>query len=194
MYLDPMSLSHRIEPHLMSGEKLVWTGQPDPKKHFSPADRFLIPFSLLWGGFAIAWEVAAVAGTSSGDKAFALFGLPFVAVGLYLIFGRFIYKARRKRKTVYAVTDRRVLSLAEGRSQGQVDAYFISSLPAVNTRVGRDGTGTIIFGNPGSPFWGMANTGWDFFGSLSGGQPFAFFDIPDASHVSDLITKQREKL
>ncbi len=32
---------------------------------------------------------------------FALFGLPFVALGLYLIFGRFVVKARRKRQTVY---------------------------------------------------------------------------------------------
>jgi len=44
-HLDP------FDEHLVSGEKVLWVGRPDPAKRFSKADRFAIPFSLLWGGF-----------------------------------------------------------------------------------------------------------------------------------------------
>ncbi len=29
---------------------------PNPNKIFHSADWFMIPFSLLWGGFAVFWE------------------------------------------------------------------------------------------------------------------------------------------
>jgi hypothetical protein len=107
---DPQS---RLAPYLMSDERLLWSGQPDPTKIFSAADLFLIPFSLIWGGFAIFWEVGVVA---HGSLLFSLFGLPFVAMGLYFIFGRFVVKSRRKRQTSYGLTDRRALvAWAPGR-------------------------------------------------------------------------------
>jgi hypothetical protein len=86
-----------LEPHLVHDECVLSTGRPDPAKHFTKADVFAIPFSLMWGGFAIFWEAAALA---SGPSFFAFFGLPFVAIGLYMIFGRFIYKARLKRRSM----------------------------------------------------------------------------------------------
>jgi hypothetical protein len=42
-----------LERHLSPGEWIAWTGHPDPSKHISRADAFLIPFSIFWGGFAI---------------------------------------------------------------------------------------------------------------------------------------------
>jgi len=173
-----------LEPHLVHDERVIWTGRPDPAKHFSKTDAFAIPFSLLWGGFSIAWEVAAVA---SGGI-FGVFGLPFVAMGLYLIFGRFIHKARVKRRTLYAVTDKRVLKLVRRRRGDVLDAGFIDAIPAVNRDVGADGSGSVVFGS-GSGWSGeWANTG---LGSGNMPVPLAFYDIPDAAHVADLVTDLR---
>ena len=67
------------------------------------SDAFAIPFGLLWCGFAIFWEWSVV----SGGRApwfFELWGVPFVAVGLYLVFGRFIADAYQRGRTVYGIT------------------------------------------------------------------------------------------
>jgi hypothetical protein len=177
-----------LEPHLVHDECVLWTGRPDPAKHFTKADAFAIPFSLMWGGFAIFWEAAALA---SGPGFFAIFGLPFVAIGVYMIFGRFIYKARLKQRTLYAVTDRRVLQLVKRRRGDVLDAAFIDAIPAVNRDVGADGSGSVVFGG-GSGWSGQwANTGAPMFASNNMPAPLAFYDIPDAARVADLVTDLR---
>jgi hypothetical protein len=45
----------QIQPELLSGESLLWSGQPLRRVIFHQRDLFTIPFSLLWGGFAIFW-------------------------------------------------------------------------------------------------------------------------------------------
>src|SRR4029077_18044987 len=50
-----------IQPELLSGESILWAGQPNSSVVFHKEDLFLLPFSLLWGGFAIFWE-AGVSG------------------------------------------------------------------------------------------------------------------------------------
>ena len=159
-----------VERHLASGERSEWIGRPDPAKHFTPADRFLIPFSLLWGGFAIFWLV----GASSSGGLFGLFGVPFVAIGLYFIFGRFIYKANRKRRTVYAVTDRRVLEIVRGRHGESVNAVYLRSIPNISTSAGSDGLGSVGFGISSRGYSMYGNTGMEFFarGQLSSGVAF----------------------
>jgi hypothetical protein len=37
----------QLEPHLRPGERLLWCGGPDPLVRLTPADGFLIPFSML---------------------------------------------------------------------------------------------------------------------------------------------------
>lgn len=58
--ISPDSVS-AIQPELLSGESILWAGQPKRRVVFHKEDVFLIPFSLLWGGFAIFWE-AGVSG------------------------------------------------------------------------------------------------------------------------------------
>ena len=41
---------------LESGERVLWTGQPGQGIRFRRADRWAVPFTLLWMGFFVVWE------------------------------------------------------------------------------------------------------------------------------------------
>lgn len=92
---------------LERGERQLWAGAPRQGVVLRAADVFMIPFSLFWAGFAVFWEVMAF--RTGGPFFFRLFGLPFVAVGLYITVGRFLIDARRRARTSYVVTSNRVV-------------------------------------------------------------------------------------
>ena len=90
--------------HLLAGEKVLWSGRPRQGLMLTPRDALMIPFSLVWGGFAIFWETAVV--SSKASLFMALFGIPFVVIGLFLIFGRLPFDAWLRSRIHYALTDR----------------------------------------------------------------------------------------
>jgi hypothetical protein len=181
-----------VERHLSSGERIEWVGRPDPAKHFTRGDVFLVPFSIMWGGFAIFWESSAIAG--GAGPFFALWGIPFVAVGLYFMFGRFIYKAHRKRRTIYAVTNRRVMTIVQGRRAESVDATHLGLIPNISTSAVSNGSGSVEFGlsSPMAGWYG--NSGVEFFarGQMAG-SGVSFYDIEDPRGVADLVERLRDE-
>lgn len=146
----------RIARELGRSERLLWSGAPRQGLMLQPADAFLIPFSLLWGGFAIFWEVSVL--TMGGPSFFALFGVPFVLVGLYMIVGRFFFDAYARGRTVYAVTDERVI-IVSGVWVETVQSLALRTLAEVSLREKADGSGTVTFG-PNNPFAMFAGAGW----------------------------------
>ena len=183
--MDDAGQQFQLQPYLQAGEKFLWTGRPDPSRLIGRADAFLIPFSFMWGGFAIVWEGGVL--LTGAPVFFWLWGIPFVVVGQYLIWGRFIYKRWDRRRTVYALTNQRALILRGGSLQ----SVFLNQLPNINQSVRADGSGSLEFGSsPGSSgrgYW--ANTGMDFF-SPSNSVP-AFYDIPSVARVYGLINQAR---
>lgn len=176
-------LRSRLAPYLLPGETLLWTGRPDPAKHFSVSDVFLVPFSFLWGGFAIFWMSSAL--VQGAPLPFALFGLPFVVLGLYFIFGRFIYKSSRKRQTVYGLTQGRAL-VAVG--PGSISEAPLQRTP-VDRRRSRDGRHlTVTFGRSArgwSAGPSYANTGMEFFDRGNG--PLGFYDVFDVAGLESAL-------
>jgi hypothetical protein len=181
--VDDLGLQLRLQPYLQPGEKILWTGRPDPSRLIGRSDVFLIPFSLMWGGFAIFWE-ASVLGAGA-PIFFDLWGIPFVVAGQFLIWGRFVYKRWAKRRTVYALTGQRALILRGGSLQ----SVFLNQVPTIDQTVRADGSGTIQFGNSPFGFGSWANTGMDFFGQ-SRAVP-AFYDVPEVARVYGLINQAR---
>ena len=174
-------LDSALRGYLQTGEHLKWTGAPAQGLRTSPQDLFLIPFSLLWGGFAIFWEVTAMAAAHTAP-AFPLFGIPFVVFGLYFIAGRFFVDAWVRSRTVYAVTDRRALLLR------QVFSETLNAVPLdqnVRLRAEQNGRGSIEFGQPISPFSGGRSFGvWS--PALMGG--VQFIGIENVKDVYRLVS------
>jgi hypothetical protein len=193
-----------IQLQLVSGESIVWMSKPNPSVVFHKQDLFLIPFSFLWGGFAIFWEGSVAGfwnhGSRSGAWIFGMiWGIPFVLIGQYLIWGRFIYDLWLKGRTYYAVTNRRVIVLQKGWSQKIVAAY-LDSLPALTKEGSGSGPGTLSFAPDTSFFSGFAGgtsssrrNNWGAWNSMSiGGTPI-FRDIDNLDYVYHLLSDLREK-
>lgn len=187
------NLQALLQSTLLSEERLIWSGVPDYRRIFSRQDFFLVPFSLMWGGFAIFWELSVLGlvgdgASESGDPPFffVLWGVPFVLVGLYFIFGRFLVKRWVRRRTIYAVTDKRVIVVRDAFGT-RTDAGYIHSLPNVSVSVDRRGRGSVDFGGSQSSGWAMARANpWAV--GLSG---LAFNDVDDAAAAVAAIESVR---
>jgi len=93
---------------LFNNEQILWMGQPEASGIFTSEDIFIIHFSLVW--LLISFPITIEA-FNTGELLFISFSLPFLLIGLYLLFRRIIYRLYLKKKTYYAVTNQRVLIL-----------------------------------------------------------------------------------
>jgi hypothetical protein len=149
-----------VRSQLARGEELLWAGQPRAGFMLRAVDAFLIPFSLLWCGFAIFWEVGVI--VSGAPWFFALWGVPFVVIGLYFVFGRFWVDAWQRAGTFYAVTSERIV-IVSGRFARRVKSLSIDTLSDVSLTERGNGSGTITFGSV-PPFYWWHGAGWPGFG------------------------------
>lgn len=185
-------LTSAFQPYLLPGERILWTGQPKQGLVLNKSDVLLIPFSLMWGGFAIFWNVGVwtFPNTGAGDDWFMkLWGLPFLAVGLYLIIGRFFYDAWLRRNLYYAVTNQRILVLRR-RQYAKLTSRDIQSLPMLELTEHRDGTGTLAFDSDqfGYSMLGRHRGfgGW----APNAGANTQFFRIENPRRVYELVRNQ----
>lgn len=163
-----------IRRELGPSEQLLWTGRPRQGVVLRAEDGLLIPFSIMWGGFAIFWEAAAIA--SDAPFFFALWGVPFVLVGLYIMVGRFWVDARQRAATVYGVTSERVVIVSGVFARG-VKSLSIDTLTDVSLTERAGGGGTITFGWVPFMHWWYAGAGWPGYGQRA----VPNFDLPEGA-------------
>lgn len=182
-------MTNNVRSQLLSGERIVWEGKPYTGFVLRPIEVFLIPFSLVRGGFALFWNTSAW--KTNADLSFKLFGLPFIIVGLYVIVGRFIVDIYIRNRTAYLVTNKRILIVRGAkRFKCKIARHKSSALPRTSRASERaDGSGTIRFGASGSWFNGANSFGmW---------QPTfdptpQFIRVPQVRSLYQLIQKQTD--
>ncbi|MBN9061415.1 MAG: hypothetical protein BGP06_21275 [Rhizobiales bacterium 65-9] len=121
----PGKLRQAVATEFVS-QPVIWVGRPNPRRVFWPALGIWL-FAIPWTAFALFWEWVVLgslffahprgaAGPPSGLMwVFALFGAPFVLVGLGMLAAPF-WMAREARRTVYALSTQRLATLIVNRA------------------------------------------------------------------------------
>ncbi len=165
-----------IANELMPDEVMLWAGQPNPAKLFTKADIYLVPLTILWCGVALGILSTGLPGL--------VIGVPAGAVALYCLVGRFFTKAFRKKRTVCAVTNRRVMQIMLNASgEKKIVSLDIKTVLNESVVLHNDGCGSLCFGDIPSFSQAYANTGMDFMPSHQINDALAFFDIHNALRV-----------
>ena len=141
-----------FQGRLLPGERTLWTGRPADGLLFTGQDIFVIPFSIMWCGFAIFWESGVTHSAHGAPDFFVLWGIPFIAMGLYFVAGRFLVDLWARRCIYYAVTNQRVLILRTPPFS-KFTALPIDKLPELSLAERKNGSGTISFVS----IWGWNN-------------------------------------
>lgn len=163
-----------INKYLMSGEYVIWNGKPGKGHLLTKYDTYMIPFSIIWCGFAISWETSVL--TDGAPFLFKVWGIPFVCVGLYVVFGRFIMKSYVRKETVYVITNKRIFSFR--KNQVKTLDYHANQTRTITRNP--DGSGSIYFGSAAS----AQNTSAQLFGQNA----FELDNIPDVDHVLQILS------
>ena len=155
-----------LRPRLQPSERLLWSGKPISGLRLRAQDAIIIPFSLVWfaiavhvqsvathwppdhdlpAGFAMPPGLAMPSAAMPENPLFPIFGWFFLAIGVHLLVGRFIWDAITRACTTYGVTNQRVI-IVGGCFVSTLKSLSIRNLPSVNLTRSRNGHGTIAFG------------------------------------------------
>jgi hypothetical protein len=178
-------LQNQLWPELQNGEKLLWAGRPRQGLIFRSMDLLFIPFSIMWCGFAIFWEYSVL--SNDTPWLFKLWGIPFVAVGLYMTFGRFISEAQKRKRTVYGITNERII-LQSGFFKTRTEFHELATLSNLAYEKSSSGFGHITFGQKYNRSRFSLNEGWNQVQTSPG-----LFDIQDPGDVYKLIVDTRNQ-
>ncbi len=176
-----------LKKELLKGEEILWQGQPETKAIFSSGDILLIPFSVLWSWLVFQWEFDLVMASSP----FALLGVPIVFMALYALFGRFIYKNSDKKRTLYVVTNQRLIQIRlSNLLYRDLKVKLISQTPNIQKKIRSGGIGTLLFDRPTLDSTVFGNSGMPLIHGRHNEKHnvFAFYDIPNAEVVYKIVS------
>lgn len=182
---------NEIRAYKEGDEDILWTGSPQTGIKVGQIDRVILIFGGIWSVFAVFWELAVIAGLIMSKNPMmiimVLFGLPFLAIGYFLTYGRLQYDSKMRAHTAYGVTDRRAM-IVMGRNKKRVYSFPYEQLTEVTLMENPDGTGTIVFKTAGTGQTAPSNIR----DALTGGNS-SFRYIEDVKKVYNMIQDLRNK-
>lgn len=137
-------LTLALERELQPDETVQWHGWQTGRVDLRSFAIYV--FAVPWTAFSLMWTVLAAGAIGVAEIglvgiAFPLFGLPFIAVGAWMLARPFLPLWERGR-VLYVVTDKRVIKLSAGRE------LVVTTVPAerlglAERREQPDGGGTL---------------------------------------------------
>ncbi|OLP16020.1 hypothetical protein BST81_23465 [Leptolyngbya sp. 'hensonii'] len=145
----PRQLRQKVDRELQPGEFIRWIEQPIPR-FFTLESIGAVLFGIPWTAFALFWMWGAAGfklpNLSHGlqfQHIFALFGVPFVLIGLGMLSSP-LWVWQQAKQTVYLITDNRAILLTGGGST-TIRSYTPEQLGNLFRKERSDGTGDVIF-------------------------------------------------
>jgi len=144
----PKEVRQKIDRELQPGESIRWVDQPVAQM-FTSASLPILFFAIPWTSFAIFWMWGAlgfkVPDLSRGiqpEHLFALFGVPFVLIGLGMLSSPF-WAWKAARKTVYLITNKRAILIQSGVST-TIRSYTPAQINHTYRKEGKNDIGDVI--------------------------------------------------
>ena len=125
-------------PYILADETVLWKGKPEKGNIITRRETILFPFSLMVCGFSLFWEYMAL---QTGHLLPIIWGLPIVAIGIYMLIGRYIQAAYLRNKTFYVITNKKLLI----KKGNKIKLYDGCDLPPMEVEIHKNGNGTILF-------------------------------------------------
>ena len=143
----PLSIRQALDT-AVGGERILWAAQPGGNRQLTGFGICL--FAVPWTVFALCWESMAImpwfaskgmpeAMMWSFGGVFPLFGLPFILVGFWMLYQP-IRAILRAKQTVYALTERRLISLVIG-PKTEMTSVIADRIGPISSSAGRVGWG-----------------------------------------------------
>lgn len=128
-----------LRPLLSPREELIWVGQPWQGLRLYKDDWLFIPGSviltIILGYFAFIWLSTPFLYTQ-------IVGIAVVAIAFYIAFGRFLLDAYIRSRTIYGMTNRRIIIYKKGGKESI--SVALRSLKPLRVLARKDRYGTIF--------------------------------------------------
>lgn len=145
---SPMVLDQALRRELVAGERFLWSKQPLARRLKGGFAIWI--FAIPWTVFALFWESAAFLPWFASSKTpdvvrltfgivMPLFGLPFILIGLWMLW-RPLKAVRQAKNTIYCLTTRRVIRIVDGKPR-TVASVLLDQIGPIDRSEAADGTG-----------------------------------------------------
>jgi hypothetical protein len=177
------------DAELRLGERLIWAERAGS---LAMARRALVLaiFGIPFTAFSVFWTYDAIKqeqAKAHNLAAVTIWGSMFVLVGLGLLLQPII-AAARARRTVYAVTDRRLVIITPSLRSARVDSYPLDSINILERTDRANGYGDIVFHKETEPT--RVVKGFLYYEKQGGGVTrTGFFGIPEVRKVEEAIQR-----
>lgn len=179
-----------IKQELEADEIIIWQGQSSTKKMIAYGDYMYIPFSLMWVGFVLFWEYSTI--IYHYPFIFHFFGVPMVLIGLYMAFGRFIYKVYKKKRSCYVLTNKRAIEAYDIKWLKRNEKPLAEVGRMIRFVDNKDGYGCLVFDDINPAYMMKLNDGMEFIRRKLR-KVTGFYDIPDAEAVYQEVQRLKDE-